>query len=308
MRFAVLFPGQGAQSPGMGRALYEAYSEVRDVFETGRRATGRDVEALCFDTPPELLARTENAQLALFAVSMGVWGVLAARGCRPAAAAGFSLGELSALCAARVFSLCDGFRLVDARSRAMQRAAELTGGGMSVVTGLPAETVERLAAELKNRAAPVNFNTSAQVTLAGPLEALGALEEACRTAGARRVLRMNLSGAFHTEAMAGAGEALCAAAQGLAFSSPAFPVYTNPTAAPLPDGADIPDHLRWQIVSPVRWQISVETMAAQEAELFVETGSGGVLSGMMRQISGTPRCVRTDTPEALEEALGLLGA
>ena len=302
----LLCPGQGAQTPGMGRALFDEYPEVRAVFGEGKKAAGRDLEALCFDTPADILSRTENAQLALFTVSMGVWSVLSARGFMPCAAAGFSLGELSALCAAGVFSLADGFRLVDFRARAMQRAADASGGGMSVVMGLAAEDVERIAAELGGDAAPVNFNTPVQVTLAGPLEALEALEEACRAAGAKRVLRLQLSGAFHTAAMNGAGEELMKMAEGIAFHASAFPVYVNPTAAALPEDAEIPAHLKRQMTSPVRWRETIGALSAQGMRLYAEAGCGKVLSGMVTKTDGEARCVQTDTPAALEAAMELL--
>lgn len=286
----------------MGRALHDISLEFRRVFEQGAAVTGRDLAELCFDTPDSELSRTENAQLALFAVSMGAFRAL---GAKPAAVAGFSLGECTALVAAGVLSLEDGFRLVAERARLMQQASDAGGGAMSAILGLDGDAVRALAGQ--TGAEPVNFNCPGQVVIAGPPDAVESLERLCLENGARRAMRLNLSGAFHTEAMRPAADLLEAFAQTLDFHEPELPVYTNCTGLPMDDFSRMPAHLARHMTHPVLWQKTVETMIAGGIDCFVEVGQGQTLCQFVRKTDKSVRAVRTDSPEAFAEAASLFG-
>ncbi|MDR0293937.1 MAG: ACP S-malonyltransferase [Oscillospiraceae bacterium] len=303
---AFIFPGQGSQEPGMGRALYEAHAEAREVFGTGSRVTGRDLAALCFENDAGTLSRTVNAQLAVFTVSMAAYAVRKGETEPPAALAGFSLGECSALCAAGCLSLEDGFRLVQKRAEAMQEACEDGNGAMSaLLCNAPLQLYYEAdggghnspsqphcgpaGAERDSRrhaaawAVAVNFNCPGQTVVAGTPEGVAVLEERCRAAGGR-VSRLALSGAFHTKAMAGAGAALRVFAGTLSFRPPAVPLYTNLSGEILSPGADIPRHLEAHMTNPVLWQKCVENMIAAGMTRFIETGHGSSLAKLIRRI------------------------
>lgn len=279
---AYVFPGQGSQEPGMGKELYEAQTAAREVFDIGAHVTGRDLTALCFQSDAGALARTENAQLAVFTVSMAVYAVLRldSENQTPAVAAGFSLGECSALCAAGVLSLEDGFRLVQKRAVLMQKACTGGNGAMSALLGgdPPAPFDDN-----DDWAQPVNFNCPGQTVIAGTPRGVEVLEERCKASGGR-VARLALSGAFHTKAMGAAGAELRTFAETLTFRPPALPVYTNLTGAVLPPDTDIPRHLEAQMTNPVLWQRSIENMIASGVTQFVEMGHGKSLQKLIKRI------------------------
>lgn len=289
MKTAFVFPGQGAQTPGMGQEYYEYSNTVRLIFEQGSELTGRDLAALCFNAGAEDLNRTENAQPAIFAVSMALCALLREKGINPAAAAGFSLGECTALCASGAFSPEDGFRLVSERGRLMQAASDSGAGAMCAILGLPAERVKALAGGLE--AGPVNYNCPGQTVIAGTPDGVGRLAALCKEAGAKRAIPLALSGAFHTKMMAPAAEALRAFAGGLPFRPSDIPVYTNLTGGPLPADTALPGHLALQMQSPVFWQLSVENMIKDGVTRFIEVGPGNTLSRFISKIDSQARIV-----------------
>jgi [acyl-carrier-protein] S-malonyltransferase len=279
---ALIFPGQGSQELGMGRELYDGYAEARAVFETGARVTGRDLTEVCgaCGCDAETLNRTENAQLAVFTVSMAAYAVWRLENEAPAAMAGFSLGECSALCAAGVLSLEDGFRLVQKRAETMMAACKGMNGAMSALLGGdPPEAYEDGA----EWAVPVNYNCPGQIVVAGTPEGVAVLERRCKDSGGRAA-RLAVSGAFHTKMMAPAAAALRAFAQGLAAGVPSVPVYTNLTGEPLPAGTGIPAHLERQMTNPVLWQRCVENMLSAGVTEFIETGHGTTLGKFIKRI------------------------
>jgi [acyl-carrier-protein] S-malonyltransferase len=272
---ALIFPGQGSQEPGMGKAYYES-----EVFAAGSRVTGRDLAALC-ESDAATLSRTENAQLALFSISMAMLDEWRKENEPPAAVSGFSLGECSALVAAGCLSLEDGFRLVQKRAEAMQTACDsgMNGAMSALLGGDPPEAYE----EGEAWAVPVNFNCPGQTVVAGTPEGVAVLEERCKASGGRAA-RLALSGAFHTKMMAGAAAELKAFAQTLNFKDPSVPLYTNVTAEPLPPGTDFPAHLERHMTSPVLWQKCIENMKAAGITQFAETGHGGSLGRFLKRM------------------------
>lgn len=281
---AFVYPGQGAQRMGMGRALYEAYSEARDAFRLASDVLELDMEAMCFSTGDTVLARTENAQPALFVVSMATHWVWEAKGVRPAAVAGFSLGECVALAASGMLSWEDGLRLVRARAGAMQRAADKKGGAMAAILGLDWARAEELCREAGGFVQPVNDNAPGQVVVAGEPARVDAVRALCHGIQGVRFVPLAVSAAFHTADMAEAAEELRAAMDGMPVHAPRIPVYTNLTGSLLAADTDLSAHMAAQMQNPVRWQGCVRAMLAAGADTFAEVGEGKTLSGFLRRI------------------------
>lgn len=278
------FPGQGAQAPGMGKTLYEGSAAAKRVFETVSDVTGVDTAKLCFDTAPEVLSRTENSQVAIFTHSMAALAALREAGVAFEAAAGFSLGEYTALAAAGVFSLEDGARIVQKRGQIMQAAADTMDGGMAAILGLEDEVIERCCAEVGGDVFPVNYNCPGQLAIAGRRAALDAACEACKAAGARRAVPLAVSGAFHTPLLADAAAELRAFVEGFSFSEPTMAVYSNLDGTPL-SIAGLPAHLERHMISPVRWTALVQNGVRAGLSTGCEIGPGKVLTGFARKIS-----------------------
>lgn len=278
------FPGQGAQAPGMGRTLYEGCEAAQRVFETVRDVTGVDVAALCFDTAPEVLSRTENSQLAIYTHSMAAWAALQEAGVSFAAAAGFSLGEYTALAASGIVSLEDGAKIVRKRGQLMQRSADTMDGGMAAILGLEDEAVERACASVDGAVYPVNYNCPGQLAIAGERDALNKAIDACKAAGARRAVPLAVSGAFHTPLLKDAAAELRAFLEDFAFQTPQIPVYSNLDGKPLSPEA-LPAHLEQHMISPVRWKTLVQNGIAAGLLTGCEIGPGKTLTGFARKIS-----------------------
>ena len=300
-----VFPGQGSQQPAMGAAFADQASW--ELVGRASDAAGRDVAHLLLDADAGELVETRNAQLGTFVHSMVVLDALRRRGLEPAAAAGHSLGEFSALCAAGVLEFDDAVRLVTARGDAMQVCTTERTGTMAAVLGLDDDTVAQACDDVAGDVWVANANAPGQVVIAGDPAAVDAAGAAAKDAGAKRVMPLDVSGAFHTPFMAPAGEALGAAIDATGFHDASVPVVANVDAAVHRDGADWPDLLRRQLVSPVRWAHSVETLLALGADTFVEVGPGAVLTGTVKRIAketGRYSAMTPDQVDAVVEALG----
>ncbi len=284
MKRALLFPGQGAQAPGMGADLAAHYPACRALFERASVALGYDLEALCREGPAETLTRSDRAQPAIFVVSMAVRAALEAE--RPdlewVAAAGLSSGEWAALAAAGAVDFETAVRILAERGRLMQEACEARPGGMVSVIGLDRSALERICAQ--TGAWIANLNSPEQTVLSAPAEALEAVEQAAAAAGARRALRLRVAGGFHSPLMASAADGFGAALAQVAFAAPRFPVYSNVTAAPHEEPASMPARMVEQIVAPVRWVETVRALRASGVDAFVECGPGRVLTGLVKRI------------------------
>jgi [acyl-carrier-protein] S-malonyltransferase len=287
---AFLFPGQGSQAPGMGADLFETSPEARALLDEADDVLGVSLTSLMFGDDADALKPTEITQPALYAHSLAADAALRARGLRPDVAAGHSLGEWSALAATGAVSFADGLRAVRRRGELMAQAGTVRPGAMSAVLGLEADKLEAACREATaagdGEAVPANYNDPGQIVIsgdAGAVERAGAL---CTAAGAKRVVPLPVSGAFHSPLMAFARDGLAEALDALPISTPSCPVVLNVTAEPTTDPDEIRARLLEQLTAPVRWAQSVERMAALGATRYVEVGTGAVLSGLVRRTLG----------------------
>ncbi len=306
---AVVFPGQGSQYVGMGKALYEAFPEAREVFGLAEDLTGLPLRRLCFEGPEEELSETSRLQPALTAVNLSVWRVLSARGLRPAFFAGHSLGEFSALCAAGVLSLEDTFRLTKLRGELMSRAGEEAPGAMYAVIGLSRESLTEILSRVSGRVYLANHNSPEQSVISGEEAAAARAAEEAKALGAKRVVRLSVSGAFHSPLMEKAARRFAEALRETPFSPAKIPVVLNVTATPETDPEAIREALSRQMLSPVRWVESVEAIYAAGARTFIEAGPKRVLSGLIKRIlSGKEmRVFQAETPEQIEALFREMG-
>ncbi len=281
---AMLFPGQGAQHVGMGVAFAEASPEARARFDEASATLGYDLLALCREGPVEELTRSDRAQPAIFVASILAWEFLAARvpGLAPAAMAGLSSGEWAALCAAGAVSYADALRVLKVRGEAMEEACRASAGAMLGVLGLTPEQLDPICEETGVQLA--NFNSPVQIVLSGPAAGIEAAEKKVTEAGARRAIRLNVSGAFHSRLMAPAAERLGAFLADLPLRAPRIPVVANVDAAPHGDPASIRDRMTAQITGSVRWVDTVRRLTGQGVRTFVECGPGKVLAGLVKRI------------------------
>lgn len=289
MKRAFVFPGQGAQAVGMGRALAEAYPEARAVFEEVDAALGERLSALIWEGDIAELTLTANAQPALMATSIAAMRAMASVGFgieRARFVAGHSLGEYSALCAAEALGLADAARLLRLRGRAMQEAVPVGEGAMAVVLGLDLASVEAVAAEAAagEICAAANDNDPAQVVVSGHAAAVGRAVEIAKAKGAKRAMLLPVSAPFHCALMAPAAEAMAEALAGVDLRAPIVPLVSNVRAEAVSDPDEIRRLLVEQVTGRVRWRESVAWMAAQGVTEIVEIGAGKALSGMVKRI------------------------
>lgn len=309
MTRAFVFPGQGAQTVGMGRALAEAYPAARAVFDEVDAALGERLSALVWEGAQEALTLTENAQPALMATSIAALRALEAEGIPVGSAAfvaGHSLGEYSALCAAGALDLADTARLLRLRGRAMQEAVPVGVGAMAALLGLDfaaADAVAREAAEGEVCQA-ANDNDPAQVVVSGHRAAVERAVEIAKAKGAKRALLLPVSAPFHCALMAPAAQAMAAALAAVEIRAPSVPVVANVRAEAVTDPALIRTLLVEQVTGSVRWRESVEWMAGRGVTEFWEIGAGKALSGMIRRIAREAETRAIGTPEDVAAAKG----
>lgn len=283
MKTAYIFPGQGAQFPGMGKALYESNEAAKALFEQANEILGFRITDIMFEGTAEELQQTKVTQPAIFIHSV-ILPLIQSDEFKPDMVAGHSLGELSALTAARALSFEEGLRLVAARAQAMQKACEAEPSTMAAVLGLEDEVVERVTAEIEEVVVPANYNCPGQLVISGSQQGIAVACEKLKEAGARRALPLKVGGAFHSPLMQPAQEELEAAIRKADFQTPICPVYQNVDAKPHTNPDEIRENLVAQLTSPVRWTQSVQAMVADGGERFIEAGPGKVLQGLVKKI------------------------
>ena len=306
---AFLFPGQGAQHVGMGKSLFDAYASVQRLFEEASEAVGKNLEKLCFEGPEADLARTDNVQPAVTLVNLACLQVLREEGVSPSAAAGHSLGEYAALCAAGVFTFAETMRLVQARGAAMQQAADRHPGGMTAVFGLDRAALAAICEEAQDAGSVevANHNSRLQVVLTGAREALQKAAELAKKKGAKLSVPLKVSGPWHSRFMAEAKERVRQALAQCTVARPSIPVISNVTADLYPNDPDgIREALVAQMVSPVLWADSVERLIRDGHRLFVEAGPGKVLAGLMRDINREASVLGALNPDDLAKLRALV--
>jgi [acyl-carrier-protein] S-malonyltransferase len=305
-KIAFCFPGQGSLEAGMGRGIAEAVPESMDVFERASKAAGLDLMHLCFDASEAELVQTDVQQPALVATSLAVLAAIRKRGIKPDFVVGHSVGEFAALAAASVVKLEEAIALVRERGLAMAEAARWNPGSMAAILGLDDEVVERICRRIRN-VWPANYNCPGQVVVSGVDTAV---EEACgvaTTMGARRAVKLRVSGAFHSPLVGRAADRLRPTLERVKFTEPASPFMSTVTAR-LETARRMRPLLLEQLTAPVRFTQAAQALMKEGAQTFVEIGPGDVLSGLIKRIDRSVKTVSVDGPRALDKLEETLGS
>ncbi len=279
---AYVFPGQGAQFVGMGKDLYEQSAEAKELFEKANGILGFRITDIMFNGTDEDLKQTKVTQPAIFLHSVILAKVTA--DFKPQMVAGHSLGEFSALVAAGALSFEDGLRLVAARANAMQKACEIQPSTMAAILGLDDFTVEDICQRVAEVVVPANYNCPGQLVISGSIEGVDRACQLLTEAGAKRALKLNVGGAFHSPLMESARAELQTAIESVDIQKPVCPVYQNIDARPYTDPADIKKNLISQLTGAVRWTQTVKHMLEDGATSFTEVGPGNVLQGLVKKV------------------------
>lgn len=305
----LLFPGQGSQKPGMAKDLVAAYPQAREVFDRADAALGTALSTLCFDGPAEELTLTHNAQPALLTHGAAVWAVVKEKvASRVQGAAGHSLGEFSAYHATGALQLEDAVQLVRRRGELMYETGIQVPGAMAAILGETARTIEEICIEAgaKGIVVPANYNAAEQIVISGEVAAVEAAMELAKAAGAKRAIRLPVSGAFHSPLMAPAAGGLKEALAAARWRDPSSPVWSNVTAEAVGDSETARNLLLQQLTSPVRWVESVRNLAARfPGATFVEMGPGAVLSGLVKRLAPGCTTMTCGTVAEVEALLAL---
>jgi [acyl-carrier-protein] S-malonyltransferase len=299
VKVAFCFPGQGSLEVGMGREIAEAVPEAMDVYRQGSEASGLDLERLCFEAPLDELVRTDVQQPALVATSLAVLAALRGRGLQPDFVVGHSVGEFTALAAANSLDIAESIRLVRERGLAMDEAARESNGSMAAVLGLDDPVVEELCAEIEG-VWPANYNCPGQIVVSGTQAAVDELCARAEEAGARRTVKLKVSGAFHSPLVARAADRLKPALDRVRFRDPVAPFMSTVTAKIEP-AQRMASLLIEQLTAPVKFTQAARGLVDQGVRVFVEVGPSNVLSGLLKRIDRTVKAVSVNKVADLQK-------
>lgn len=307
MSIAFLFPGQGAQTPGMGKDLYDKYDEIKKLYEDVKNITGVDVAKLTFESEEEELSQTKNTQIAILVMSLGILKVLEENGIKADYAAGLSLGEYTALMYGNSFSFEDGIKIVKKRGELMQEYVPEGKWLMAAILGLDDEKVEEVCESVKSGfVTPANYNCVGQIVVSGDEKGIAELEEKAKEAGARKVAILKTSGPFHTEKLQEASRLLREELEKIDVKLPDVKVIKNIDAKPYSSEDNMKEILANHVTNPVRFAKSIEYMLAQGVDTFVEIGPGKTLTGFVKRISREVKLININSVESLEAAIAEL--
>lgn len=302
-RVAFMFPGQGSQDIGMGKAFYDAYPEIKEMYQEADEVLKLSISDIMFNGPKETLTATQNAQPALLLSSIAVHTLLLKAEVQPVMAVGHSLGEYSALVAAGAISLEDAIQLVATRGKLMEEAFPAGKGAMAAVLGLSEEDVDSCLKSLESDEIVdlANINCPGQIVISGTKEGIDEASAALKEHGAKRVLPLNVSGPFHSRLMRAANEKFAEKLEAISISDSNIPVYANVTAAPVTEHEEIKELLIQQLYSPVRFEESIRNMIEKGVDCFVEVGNGKVLSGLVKKIDRKLPTFAIQDPDSMEK-------
>lgn len=304
-----LFSGQGSQYIGMAKELYERFPSAQKIFDTADRIFDFNLSEICFNSSDEILAKTIYSQPAIFATSLCALEAAKKSGVTAIAVAGHSLGEYAAMVACGMVSVEDGFKLIKARSEAMQKASENSSGAMCAIIGLPAEEIEKVCSEIDGYVIPVNYNSNAQTVIAGEVSAVDKAIEIF-SAQKAKAIKLNVSSAFHSKLMQSAADEFLTAVNdmGITFRTPEIDFYSNLTGGKLEDFSDMPKYLSQHIVSPVKFTSELNLMAENGFDCFIELGPNKVLTGLVKKTLKDVTALNIENSATLDKALSSLNS
>lgn len=307
-KLAFIFPGQGSQRAGMGKALAEQFPAARAVFDQADQALGFPLSKLCFEGPEEELKLTANTQPAILTTSVAAYRVLEEKGIAPDYVAGHSLGEYSALVASGCLSLAEALVTVRNRGTYMQEAVPAGQGAMAALLGLPLPKVQQVCEQVAQGqvVVPANLNSPGQIVISGHKEAVERAAAAAKDAGAKRAVLLPVSAPFHSSLLQPAAARLESDFQRIGFSGLGIPLVTNVDAEVIETPQAARDALLRQVPAPVRWEESMRKLIELGCDCFIEVGPGKVLAGLLRQIDRSVRALSVEDPASLEKTLAVL--
>lgn len=304
MKIGFLFPGQGAQSVGMGKDLYEKYPEVKEVYKKASEITGIDIADLTFNQTEEVLSETKNTQIAILTMCLGILEILKKNKINPDISAGLSLGEYSALASANAMSFEDVVRIVKKRGEFMQNAVPDGEWAMAAILGLEDEKVDEVCKLVKNGfVVPANYNCPGQVAVSGDKKGIEEIIEKAKEAGAKRAIELKTSGPFHTEKLVDASAELKEELKNIEINFPKTKVIKNIDAEEYTENDDIKDILSKHVINPVRFSKTIQNMLNQGIDTFIEIGPGKVLTGFVKKVNKDVKCININNVESLENAI-----
>ena len=301
---AFIFPGQGAQYVGMGKDFYENIPVCKEVFEMATKAAGFSIEDICFEENDKINI-TEYTQIAMLATEIAMYKALEEKGIKPDVTAGLSLGEYGALAVAGVFSLEDSFKVVRQRGILMQNAVP-EGGAMTAVLGLDGDVIAKICEETEGIVSVANYNCPGQIVITGEEKAVDEAAEKLKEAGAKRCVKLNVSGPLHSAMLKEAGENLGNVIDEVTIGDIQVPYITNVTADYVTDKNQVKEMLMKQVASSVKWQQTIERMIADGVDTFIEIGPGKTLAGFMRKIDKTKKVYNLEKLDDLDKITAAL--